>query len=147
MFRQGDVLIRPVTSIPDGLKRVPLDNGRMILAYGEVTGHAHAVIGDVEFLAADLEDLEQRFLRVEREQANLVDSWECRNERGEMCWVPAYQSRDQVEAAGFTIVDRVDVAGVVVEHEEHLHFVVTPGDHEVIRQREYQPEAPVWVAD
>jgi hypothetical protein len=67
MFRQGDVLIRPVAGIPDGLKKVPLDKGRVILAYGEVTGHAHAVVGDVEFLAADLEDLEQRFLRVEAE--------------------------------------------------------------------------------
>lgn len=67
MFRQGDVLIRPVSRIPEGLQQVPLDNGRVILAYGEVTGHAHAVVGDVEFLAADLEDLEQRFLRVESE--------------------------------------------------------------------------------
>lgn len=67
MYRQGDILVKPVNRIPDGLKAVPLDNGRVILAYGEVTGHAHAVIGDVEFLAADLEDLEQRFLRVENE--------------------------------------------------------------------------------
>jgi hypothetical protein len=67
MFRQGDVLIRPVQKIPKGLKKVPLENGRVILAHGEVTGHAHAVLGDVEFLAADLEDLEQRFLLVESE--------------------------------------------------------------------------------
>jgi hypothetical protein len=67
MMRQGDVLIKAVDRIPDGLKAVPLDKGRVILAYGEVTGHCHAVIGDVEFLAADLEDLEQRFLRVESE--------------------------------------------------------------------------------
>jgi|SRR6185437_11986167 glycyl-tRNA synthetase alpha subunit len=67
MYRQGDVMIVPVGEIPDGLKKVPLDKGCVILAYGEVTGHAHAVIGDVEFLAADMEDLEQRFLRVEAE--------------------------------------------------------------------------------
>lgn len=67
MYRQGDVLIRPITSLPDGLQPVPLEDGRVILAHGEATGHAHAVLGDVEFLAADLDDLEQRFLRVERE--------------------------------------------------------------------------------
>lgn len=67
MFRQGDVLIRPVAAIPKSLKKVPLDKGRVILAYGEVTGHAHAVIGDVELLAADLQEMEQRFLRVEQD--------------------------------------------------------------------------------
>ena len=67
MFRQGDVLIRPVAKLPKGLKPVPLDAGRVVLAYGEVTGHAHCVIGDVEFLAADLQEMEQRFLKVESE--------------------------------------------------------------------------------
>lgn len=66
-YRQGDVLIQQVTSIPSGLQPVPLEQGRVILMHGEVTGHAHAVIGDVEFLAADLADLEERFLRVEAE--------------------------------------------------------------------------------
>ncbi len=67
LYRQGDVLIREVESIPEGLHRVPLEGGRVILAHGEVTGHAHAVVGDVEFRAADLADLEERFLRVARE--------------------------------------------------------------------------------
>jgi hypothetical protein len=67
LFRQGDVLVREVAEIPDGLQEVPKDNGRVILAYGEVTGHAHAVEGEVEFLAADLAELDERFLRVENE--------------------------------------------------------------------------------
>lgn len=66
-YRQGDVLVQQVDEIPTGLQTVPRDNGRVILAYGEVTGHAHAVQGDVEFLAADLEELEERFLHVEAE--------------------------------------------------------------------------------
>ena len=65
--RQGDVLIRRVSKIPAGVTAVPLDAGRVILAYGEVTGHAHAVEGDVQLLAADIADLERRFLRVEAE--------------------------------------------------------------------------------
>ena len=43
MWRQGDVLIRRVHSIPKDAKQVPRENGRVVLAHGEVTGHAHAI--------------------------------------------------------------------------------------------------------
>ena len=47
MFRQGDVLIRKVRTdaqfIANTRKPVERDNGRVVLAYGEVTGHAHAI--------------------------------------------------------------------------------------------------------
>jgi hypothetical protein len=46
MYRQGDVLIARVDAIPAGVKTRARENGRVILAHGEVTGHAHAV--DVE---------------------------------------------------------------------------------------------------
>ena len=42
-YRQGDVLIVKVDNIPSNLKPVEPDEGRNILAYGEVTGHAHAL--------------------------------------------------------------------------------------------------------
>ena len=41
--RQGDVLLLPVDSLPDGCEQIPDVNNRIILAYGEVTGHAHAI--------------------------------------------------------------------------------------------------------
>lgn len=44
VYRQGDVLIRKVASIPKGVKPIELDKGRIVLAYGEVTGHAHAIV-------------------------------------------------------------------------------------------------------
>lgn len=103
LYRQGDVLVQQVEKIPDGLQAVPRDKGRVILAYGEVTGHAHAVEGDVEFLAADLKELEERFLHVEREAQ--------------------------------------------VVHEEHDTVTLPPGDYRVVRQREYAPERPTYVAD
>jgi hypothetical protein len=43
MYRQGDVLLRKVDSKPVSVKKVENDKGRVILAYGEVTGHAHAI--------------------------------------------------------------------------------------------------------
>jgi hypothetical protein len=43
MVRQGDVLLVPVLSIPATATPRPRDAGRVILAYGEVTGHAHRI--------------------------------------------------------------------------------------------------------
>lgn len=44
MVRQGDVLLLPVRHrITEAAKPVPRDAGRIVLAYGEVTGHAHAI--------------------------------------------------------------------------------------------------------
>ena len=41
--QHGDVLLNPVSEIPAGLKKVPAQSGRLILAEGEATGHAHAI--------------------------------------------------------------------------------------------------------
>jgi hypothetical protein len=44
IYRQGDVLIQRIQqSIPKEAELIPNDNERVILAYGEVTGHAHAL--------------------------------------------------------------------------------------------------------
>ncbi|MFF2786309.1 hypothetical protein ACFVT6_06015 [Streptomyces sp. NPDC058049] len=51
MYRQGDVLIVPLdeSAVPphaaDGEQEPRDGRGRMVLALGEVTGHAHAVLG------------------------------------------------------------------------------------------------------
>ncbi|PJE99710.1 hypothetical protein CUT44_04235 [Streptomyces carminius] len=51
MYRQGDVLIMPVaeeavSERAAGQPGLPRDaRGRLVLALGEVTGHAHAVVG------------------------------------------------------------------------------------------------------
>jgi hypothetical protein len=42
--RQGDVLLlRHEGAIPANAVEIPRDAGRVVLAYGEVTGHAHAM--------------------------------------------------------------------------------------------------------
>lgn len=53
MYRQGDVMLVPVASIPNTAKTVERDNGRVILAYGEVTGHAHAILEPTALKLAD----------------------------------------------------------------------------------------------
>ena len=42
-YRHGDVNLTKIASLPEGLEEIKSDNGRTILAYGEVTGHAHAL--------------------------------------------------------------------------------------------------------
>jgi len=61
MYRQGDVLILPLDEAAApaailGLSPVARDaRGRLVLALGEVTGHAHAVVGPGElYRSADL---------------------------------------------------------------------------------------------
>ena len=41
--RQGDVLLQPIHRLPSSMTPVPSTDGRVVLAYGEVTGHAHTV--------------------------------------------------------------------------------------------------------
>lgn len=45
IVRQGDVLLVSADSIPEDAKPVPRDQGRLVLAYGEVTGHMHQLVG------------------------------------------------------------------------------------------------------
>lgn len=42
-YRQGDVFIERISALPDAVVAKPRDRGRVVLAYGEVTGHAHAI--------------------------------------------------------------------------------------------------------
>ncbi|WP_354642314.1 hypothetical protein [Kitasatospora camelliae] len=54
MYRQGDVLLAPVAeeAVPRSVATLPQQprdgRGRLVLALGEVTGHAHAVVGPGE---------------------------------------------------------------------------------------------------
>ena len=44
-FRQGDVCLIRIEKLPAGCVEVQSEGDRVVLAYGEVTGHAHAVYG------------------------------------------------------------------------------------------------------
>lgn len=61
--RQGDVLLIPIrmADLPNG-KPVERDRGRIVLAYGEVTGHAHAIDSAQATLVET--ETDQRFLRI-----------------------------------------------------------------------------------
>ncbi|MDE2100195.1 MAG: hypothetical protein KGL39_23265 [Patescibacteria group bacterium] len=63
MARQGDVLVRRVHAMPQSVKKVDWQKERrVILAYGEVTGHAHAL--DLSFATMFQTDEGKRFIEV-----------------------------------------------------------------------------------
>lgn len=51
MYRQGDVLVIQTTAaIPSDAVAIEPEGGRVILAHGEVTGHAHAIAAKIATL-------------------------------------------------------------------------------------------------
>ncbi len=64
IYRQGDVVMRAVDRIPANTTRIDREDGRIVLAHGEATGHAHSITAPEEeatFLSADERG---RFLRL-----------------------------------------------------------------------------------
>ncbi len=130
MFRQGDVLIIAVTAAllaSAKAKAAPRIGGRIILAEGETTGHAHAIAdAGVELMVLDDR---AEMGRIARE---LLESL---GYKGEV--------RDE-EVVGFLEL----TADASVVHEEHGTIPLKQGEtFLVVRQRQYTPEAIEQVAD
>lgn len=125
--RQGDVLIVRVDSLPTNAKERERDNGRVILAYGEVTGHCHqidtpdtAMLFDVDLRGTPWADASRAAY------AGITE--------------PADSSADLLT---FLTVDKLSQ----LVHDEHAAITLEPGTYQVIRQVEYTPEAIRNVAD
>lgn len=118
MYRQGDVLLVEVNDIPLGAKDItPKD--RIVLAYGEVTGHAHAIYPEQrEVTVLD------RALKREPQTAIKAKLWDAGAERF------------------LQVVEKT-----ALKHEEHSAIELPKGNYKVVRQREYDPERDRWVAD
>lgn len=61
-FRQGDVLLIRIEALPCRLKRVRTQRGAIVLAEGEVTGHAHKLPAAAGVLLETNDG--ERFLRI-----------------------------------------------------------------------------------
>lgn len=55
VHRQGDVLLIPTTKRPSAAAKRVTDHGRVILAYGEVTGHVHEVVPVAPIVPGELD--------------------------------------------------------------------------------------------
>lgn len=124
VIRQGDVALIRVDVLPQGVEEVvSQDCARVVLAYGEVTGHAHAIYGEemahVHVWAAGM----VKYLEVlATAKANFS------------------QSIIVVGADGVPIEMEAGVhSGVVLKHEEHTYQLIPPGIYKLPVQTEYTP--------
>lgn len=118
-IRQGDVLLSPVKSLPAGCSEVPMDKGRIVLAYGEVTGHAHAI--------------SDHGISIGPEAA--AEIAEAAIARAKLWRAPSGERFLEVKEA------------VTLRHEEHTQHVIPPGIYQVPQQVEYTPAELRRVAD
>lgn len=120
-IRQGDVALFPVSQLPAGCTEIPNDNGRIVLAHGEVTGHAHAIADHVTMDPAAAGEIMQA--AIARAKARLWQS-------------PSGDRYLEVREP------------VSLSHEEHSTHVIPPGIYEVPVQVEQSvANAPRRVAD
>jgi uncharacterized protein (DUF885 family) len=121
--RQGDVQLQPVAKLPARCTEIPADGNRIVLAYGEVTGHAHAIydhlVNGAEKAAGEVADA-----AIARAQAK-ARLWRAPN--GER----------------FLEVKET----VTLSHEEHSPHVLPPGIYHLPTQVEYTPAELRQVAD
>jgi len=118
LFRQGDVLVVPTKDVDvTTLAKVEREQGDVVLAHGEATGHKHRI-------PAPFADLYER-----------PDGPPLVSDR-------ILHVREVSKRAG-EVSDRI----AKLLHEEHSTIEIPPGTYRVIRQREYTPEAIRMVAD
>lgn len=117
VIRQGDVALVQVASLPKGCTAIQLDKGRIVLAYGEVTGHAHAIAdhGTDEKSAAEIADA-----AIARARLWLAPSGE-----------RFLEVRETVH----------------ITHEEHTQHSIPPGVYQIPQQVEYTAAELRRVAD
>lgn len=72
IVRQGDVLVERIDSFPKKLKRLAREQGRVVLAHGEVTGHHHSLIEEHVDLFETAEEAGVTFLEVREAMAALT---------------------------------------------------------------------------
>lgn len=121
-IRQGDVLLTPAAKLPAGCAEVPLDKGRIVLAYGEVTGHAHAIADHGQAVRTIGPEAAAEIAEAAVARAKL---W--RAPTGERY----LEVREQVH----------------LTHEEHTAHAIPPGIYQVPQQVEYTPAELRRVAD
>lgn len=125
IFRQGDVVIVRVNALPAGLKPRARERGRVVLAHGEVTGHAHA-IGEkkvVQYEAANPTEAARKLLADVGLKVELTE----------------HNAPTFLEVQG---------KGATIKHEEHSTIALEPGFYVVGRQREWSDaDEPRQVAD
>ncbi len=83
-YRHGDVLLFKIDKLPKKAKQKKKDN--LVLAEGEVTGHAHRILSGAVLYSLLNEDTEERFLEVTAKTAPLTHEEHAKIEVPEGCY-------------------------------------------------------------
>lgn len=153
-YRQGDVIIERIDALPKNIKPVAREGGRVILAHGEVTGHAHAIAerGTEKFT----DESGREFFRIHGEQIQtrlkIQRAW--RNQV-----MVKHPKLGLLEFAKADVVIEGDHALIngefgLLKHDEHNTHAIPAGLYRggnaadgKVYQREYSPEEIRRVAD
>lgn len=123
-LRQGDVQIQQVAKLPAGCMPVAPEGNRIVLAHGEVTGHAHAIYDHIE----------------QREQPGAA-------EEIAGAAIARAQAKARLWQAGDGVRYLEVTETVTLRHEEHTQHSLPPGIYKLPVQVEYTPAALRRVAD
>src|SRR5574337_520249 len=124
-IRQGDVQLQPVSKLPEGCKELPPEGDRIVLAHGEVTGHAHAIYDHImqpEVTPGAADEIAEAAIARAQSKARL--------------WAAPDGSR-YLEVS----------EAVTLSHEEHTAHTLPPGIYKLPVQMEYQPQELRRIAD
>jgi hypothetical protein len=125
-LRQGDVQIQQISKLPQGCTEVPPEGNRIVLAHGEVTGHAHAIYDHQISHALDVVagDATVRSERA-KEMAGAI--------------IARVQTKGRLWAApdGARYLEVTEP--VTLRHEEHTQHTLPPGIYHLPTQVEYTP--------
>lgn len=119
MYRQGDVLLVKVDSPPKSVNEVKM--GRVILAYGEVTGHAHVL---------EREKVVPLMVHPRPDKA----AWDSAAERF-------------IQVLEKTSLKHLDLPKNDAPTGEHADIALDPGIYRVVRQREWSDDMERYVSD
>lgn len=123
-IRQGDVLLVPAKQLPVGCTEVPMDKEAIVLAYGESTGHQHAIYDHVVKPAnpGAADEITEAAIARAQSKARLL-----------------------VAPNGERYLEVTET--VTLRHEEHTQHHIPPGIYHLPRQMEYSPAELRRVAD
>lgn len=150
-LRQGDVQIQQVAALPDGCKEVPPEGNRIVLAHGEVTGHAHAIYDFFAELAnrndwATISDAATHGAVVGEIARQAGETPAAADEIAEAAIARARtKARLMIAPNGDRFLEVTDT--VTLRHEEHTQHIIPPGIYHLPKQVEYTPAELRRVAD
>lgn len=150
-YRQGDVLITafPMPHLADKMAPAPLEAGRVVLAHGEATGHAHAISPTCS--TRYLRDLKANIEAADPPDNKFPDSLQQFLDVLEEAGISVYEQRATMYGTDPDVDRYLDVQselGALLDHEEHCPVHLPYGQHIVRIQVEYEPaEGSIRVAD